>query len=108
MRYLPAYGTALVVFLILDGLWLGLIARVFYMDRMGSLMADPPRLGVAAVFYAVFVVGLVYFAISGSLASGDWKTAALHGALFGFFCYLTYDGTNLAVLKGYDTHARHC
>jgi hypothetical protein len=23
--------------------------------------------------------------------------------LFGFFCYLTYDATNLAVLKGYDT-----
>ena len=103
MRYLSAYGTALVIFLALDGLWLGLIARGFYMERMGSLMADPPRWGVAASFYLIFVIGLVYFAISGPLASGDWKSALFNGALFGFFCYLTYDGTNLSVLKGYDT-----
>ena len=36
------------------------------------------------------------------MASGSVGTAALNGALFGFFCYLTYDATNLAVLRGYD------
>lgn len=102
MKYATAYGVALVIFLAVDALWLGVIARSFYMERMGDLMADQPRWGVAVVFYAVYVVGLVYFAISTGMDSGDWRTAALNGALFGLFCYLTYDATNLAVLKGYD------
>ncbi len=102
MKYATAYGVALVIFLAVDALWLGVVAKSFYMERMGDLMADQPRWGVAVVFYAVYVVGLVYFAISTGMDSGDWRTAALNGALLGFFCYLTYDATNLAVLKGYD------
>ena len=102
MKYASAYGIALVLFLILDGLWIGLVARGFYMARMGDIMLEQPRWGVAIVFYALFVVGLVYFAISTGVATGSWQTAALNGALFGFFCYLTYDFTNLSVLKGYD------
>lgn len=102
MKYATAYGVALVIFLAVDALWLGVVAKSFYMERMGDLMADQPRWGVAVVFYAVYVVGLVYFAISTGMDSGDWRSAALNGALLGFFCYLTYDATNLAVLKGYD------
>lgn len=102
MKYASAYGIALVIFLILDGLWLGVVARDLYASRMGDLLADNPRWGVAVVFYVVYVVGLVYFAISTGMQAGDWKVAAMNGALFGFFCYLTYDATNVAVLKGYD------
>ena len=102
MKYAGAYGIALAIFLILDAIWLGVVARGFYAARMGDLMLEQPRWGVAVLFYALFVVGLTYFAISGSVETGDWQRAALNGALFGFFTYLTYDATNLAVLKGYD------
>ena len=102
MKYAGAYGIALAIFLILDAIWLGVVARGFYAARMGDLMLEQPRWGVAVLFYALFVVGLTYFAISGSVEAGDWQRAALNGALFGFFTYLTYDATNLAVLKGYD------
>ncbi len=103
MKFLPIYLVALVIFLALDALWLGVIARNFYASRMGALMLEQPRWGIAALFYLIFVAGLVYFAISQHVTTGDWRAAALNGALFGFFCYLTYDATNLAVLKGYDT-----
>lgn len=103
MRYIPAYFVALCLFLVLDGLWLGVVARGFYAERMGELMTDSPRWGAAVVFYLLFLVGLIYFAVSTGLATGDWRTAALNGALFGFFCYLTYDATGLAVIKGFDT-----
>ncbi len=102
MKYAGAYGIALVLFLILDGIWLGLVARGFYVSRIGALMLDQPRWGVAAIFYAVYVVGLVYFAISVGMAQASWQVAALNGALFGFFAYLTYNATNLSVFKGYD------
>ena len=103
MKFLPVYLVALAIFLALDALWLGVVARNFYASRMASLMLEQPRWGIAALFYVLFVAGLVYFAIGAHVAAGDWRAAALNGALFGFFCYLTYDATNLAVLKGYDT-----
>lgn len=103
MKYLSAYGIALVIFLALDAVWLGLVARGFYMSRIGDLILDTPRWGVAVIFYAVYVVGLVYFAISPGLTAGSAAVAALNGALFGFFAYLTYNFTNLSTLKGYDT-----
>lgn len=102
MKYLPAYAIAFVIFLALDALWLGLVAKNFYMSRIGDLLLERPRWAVAIVFYAVYIVGLVYFAISAGLQDGAWRTAAFNGALFGFFAYLTYDATNLATLKGYD------
>ncbi|RST86664.1 DUF2177 family protein [Aquibium carbonis] len=102
MKYVTAYGIAVVIFLIVDAIWLGIVARGFYSSRMGELLLDQPRWGVAAIFYLVYVAGLVYFAISVGMAQDSIAAAALNGALFGFFCYLTYDATNLAVLKGYD------
>lgn len=102
MKYAAPYGIALILFLVIDLIWLGVIARGFYVSRMGHLLLEQPRWGIAMAFYAVYVVGLVYFAISTGMADGRWQTAAFNGALFGFFAYLTYDATNLAVLKGYD------
>jgi uncharacterized membrane protein len=103
VKYIQAYGIALVIFLILDAVWLGLVARSFYVSRMGELMADPVRWGVAAVFYALYVVGIVWFAISPGLAQGSWQVAALNGGLLGFFAYLTYNATALSVIRGFDS-----
>ncbi|MEM1307807.1 MAG: DUF2177 family protein, partial [Pseudomonadota bacterium] len=47
----------------------------------------------------VYCIGIVIFAVAPALTSGQWTTAALYGALFGFFCYATYDMTNLATLR---------
>lgn len=102
MKYAAAYGIALVIFIAIDALWLGVVARGLYMSRMGDLLLQQPRWLFAVVFYLLYVVGLTYFAIAAGIDAGDWKVAALNGALFGFFCYLTYDATNLAVLRGYD------
>jgi uncharacterized membrane protein len=102
LKYAAGYGLALVLFLALDALWLGLVARGTYVARMGDLLADPPRWGVAALFYVVYVVGLTYFAIAPGIEGKGWTSAALNGALFGFFCYLTYDATALSVIKGFD------
>lgn len=102
MKYLYAYGIGLVLFLILDAIWLGIVARSFYASRMGDLLLDQPRWGVAAPFYAVYVVGIVYFAIAAGMATQSVGTAASNGALFGFFTYLTYNATNLSVLMSYD------
>ena len=96
-RHLLVYAATLITLAALDFLWLGVIAKTFYRDGIGHLMAANPNLASAAAFYLLYPVGLVIFAVLPS--GGDWQRALLLGALFGVFCYGTYDLTSLAVLK---------
>ena len=85
-----------VIFLAIDLVWLGIVAKPIYQRGIGHLMAENFRIAAAAMFYAIYVAGIVYFGVAGAV---DWKAAALTGALFGFFCYATYDMTNYATLR---------
>lgn len=95
-KFLLIWLICTVIFLIVDLVWLDTVAKSYYRRRIGHLMAENFRMGAAAVFYALYVIGIVYFCVSGA---ADLKTAALNGALFGFFCYATYDMTNYATLR---------
>jgi uncharacterized membrane protein len=97
--WLAAYATALASLLLLDGLWLGVIARAFYKARIGELLLDRPSFGIAALFYLIHAAGIVVFAIPQATA---WTSALLYGALFGFFVYAAYDLTNLATVRGWS------
>ncbi|GGX72344.1 membrane protein [Litorimonas cladophorae] len=100
------YGLTVIAFFVIDLIWLGVVAKSFYSSQLGELMADSPKWGVAIGFYLLYVVGIVIFAARPALMSdaglgGSILTAAIYGGLFGFFCYATYDLTNLATLKGW-------
>ncbi|QTN21102.1 DUF2177 family protein [Rhizobacter sp. AJA081-3] len=99
-KYVAAYAATALVMLVLDAIWLGLIAAPLYQQGIGHLMAPQPRLGVAAIFYLLYPLGIVIFAVAARPA-GAWQPTLLAGALFGFFAYATYDLTNLATLKGW-------
>ena len=101
MRYAIAYLATAVVFLVADMIWLGFVAKNFYRDHLGELLLEQPSLPVAAAFYALYVVGIIIFAVAPALREETWVTAAVYGALFGFFAYATYDLTNLATLKNW-------
>lgn len=98
-RWLAAYAAALIAIGVLDALWLGVVAKGWYQSGMGHLMAPKPHLVAAAAFYLLYPVGVVLFAAAPS--QGEWTRALLMGALFGLFCYGTFDLTSLAVLRDY-------
>jgi uncharacterized membrane protein len=103
MTYATAYIAAAIVFLGLDSLWLGMVARTWYRRWMGEMMRERPNFAAAGLFYLLYLVGLVYFAIAPALAGdGGWQSAAVSGALFGLIAYGTYDMTNLATVKGWS------
>ena len=97
-KYLAAYAAAAVVMLAIDMLWLGFIAKPLYEQGIGHLMAAKPRLWAAALFYLLYPVGLVLFAVAPNQGAA-WVPTAMMGAAFGLFAYATYDLTNLATLK---------
>jgi len=93
------YFVALGTFLVIDGVWLTLIAKNFYAKHLDFLMAKSPNLLAAAIFYLIFIFGLVVFVLSPALQNRSLSQAILTGALFGLCTYATYDLTNLATLK---------
>jgi uncharacterized membrane protein len=96
--YLPT----LLVFLALDALWLGFVARGFYREQIGGLMRPDVNWGAALVFYLLFIAGLLVFVVIPSLGATLGRVA-LTGAFFGLIAYATYDLTNLATLRGFPT-----
>ena len=101
LKLLVSYLTTTVVMVVIDMVWLGVIAKPMYQAGIGHLMAEKPNIAAAISFYALFPVGLMIFAILPETANAGWQRTALLGALFGFFTYATYDLTNLATLKNY-------
>lgn len=99
MQHITAYISGLIAFLIFDFIWLKYVALSFYRGQIGHLMLDKPNLGIALLFYLVYVVGVVVLAVNPALEKGQWTTALLYGGLLGLVAYGTYDITNLATLK---------
>lgn len=98
-RAVFAYLATGLVLLPADILWLRTVGGSFFKARLGHLLADEFRLAPILLFYLLYFAGIVIFVLLPSLASGSWRTALLYGCLFGFFCYATYDLTNLATLR---------
>ena len=99
LKFLPAYFAIIIAMFILDLIWLSQIAQPLYQAGIGHLMAAQPKLGFAALFYLVFVFGLMWFAVRPNVAAQGLKSTFIAGAIFGFFIYASYDLTNLALLK---------
>lgn len=102
-RYIAAYIATLIVFLAIDFVWLSSTANTLYKPILKDILAPEFRLAPAVVFYFLFPLALVIFGVSAGIRSGNWTDALLYGALFGFFAYATYDLTNQATLKYWET-----
>jgi len=100
-RLLAAYAGATAVFLTVDLLWLGVVARDLYRRHLGAFLADDVNWAAALVFYLLFIVGIFIFAVLPAAERESSRHALVMGALFGFFTYATYELTNLATMDGW-------
>jgi uncharacterized membrane protein len=95
-RYAVLYLATLIIIIPIDFLFLGLVAKSFFTSQVGDMLGEI-RLTPAILFYLLYVVGILIF-VSGALAA-TWKSTLLYGALFGFFCYATFELTSLSLLR---------
>lgn len=98
MKYLYLYLLTVPVFFAIDMVWLGLVAKNFYQNNLGKFLG-PVNWGAAIIFYLLFIVGILVFAVIPAREAGSAMKALVLGATFGFLAYATYDLTNLATLK---------
>lgn len=101
LEFIKLYFLTLPVYLLVDGFWLTVVAKNFYAKHLGYLMSPNPNWIAAGIFYLGYVIGIVIFAVSPALRESSLGKALLLGALFGAFCYATYDLTNLATVKNW-------
>jgi uncharacterized membrane protein len=106
MAWMRPFGVGLVVLLVLDFIWLGVLMSGFYRRGLGQIArtaADgslSPVWAAAAPVYLLIVAGLIVFALARPEAT-TLGGAVLSGALFGLITYGVYDFTNLSTLRGY-------
>ena len=95
-RVAVLYLATLVVIVPIDFLFLGLIAKSFFTSQVGDMLGEI-RLTPAILFYLLYVIGVLIF-VSGP-PDATWQSTLPYGALFGFFCYTTFDLTSLSLLR---------
>lgn len=97
-QFVVAYVVSALAMLALDAAWLTLMADRLYRASIGHLMADHFDVLPAMAFYAVYLTGVVLFAVAPGLTERRWQVAMFRGAMFGLVAYATYDLTNQATL----------
>lgn len=103
LKNLAIYASFLFTLIAIDLVWLLGIAKNLYRDQMSDLMASEPKLMAGLAFYLLYALGVCIFVIIPALSKQSWIYALQYGALFGLFCYMTYDLTNLAVIRNFPT-----
>ncbi len=95
-RYIVLYLATLIVLIPVDFLFLGILAKDFFSSQVGDMLGEI-RPAPAILFYLLYVVGILIF-VSGATAA-TWSSTLPYGALFGFFCYATFELTSLSLLR---------
>ena len=98
IQFVYLYLLTIPVFFLIDMTWLGVVAKDFYQEKLVNFLG-PVNWTAAIIFYLIFIVGILIFAVAPALEAQSWEKALVLGAFFGFFAYATYDLTNLATLK---------
>lgn len=99
MNYIRNFFITFAVFMTIDLIWLGVVAKNLYNKYLGYIMTKNINWIAAVVFYMIFVGGLLMFVIYPALARDSIQYLILYGMAYGFITYATYDLTNLATLK---------
>lgn len=97
--YIKLYCLTIPIFFAIDLLWLGLVAKNFYRNNLTHLLSPQVNWPAAVMFYLLYIAGILIFAVLPGLDKNSLARTILFGALFGFFTYMTYELTNLALIK---------
>lgn len=94
-----AWIVVAVSFAAMDLSWLAVMSSRLYKPVIGELMSGRVEPVAAALFYLLFVSGLIFFAVWPAVKAQDYGRALLNGAVLGVLVYGSYDLTNQATLR---------
>ncbi len=95
---MQTYFTILASLLILDGVWLMLVATEFYKKYLGYIFAETFKFLPIGLFYIIYAFGIMYFVVNPALEAKSLTLALGRGAFLGLLAYGAYDFTNHATI----------
>lgn len=101
MRFVGLYALTVLGFLVIDFVWLTVVAQRFYQKHLGSFLREDPIVAAAAVFYLLYLLGVLVFVVLPALEAESFVRAVALGALFGLIAYATFDLTCYALFQGF-------
>ncbi|MEO7364283.1 MAG: DUF2177 family protein [Candidatus Saccharimonadales bacterium] len=101
MDYAVHFLVAAGLFVAIDAVWLSKVAKKFYYRELAHLIAKKADLRPAVVFYALYMLGVLVFAVEPAIDRGSVFYALKYGAFLGLVMYATYDLTNASTLKNW-------
>lgn len=96
-----AYIGSLLGFLLLDAIWLGLVAKNSYIQAMQGLMREDVHVWPWVVFYSLYCMAIVYLVVLPRKDTGHGRHVLAAGAVLGAAAYGAYNMTNYALLAGW-------
>lgn len=100
--YFALYGLSALAFVVIDFIWIGVLASGFYERHLGQLLRPQYLKVPALLFYAIFIAGILVFAVLPGLTAGSLGHTVALGAFLGFFAYATFDLTSMALIEGFS------
>jgi len=98
-KVLTLFCIALPLGAVIDLFWIGVVSIDFYREQLGSLFAPTIVWQAALLLYVFYIFAIIGFAVLPALKERSFKKSLLLGAGLGFTAYMTYDLTNLAVIR---------
>ena len=71
MKYIGLFFITTLVFFAIDMLWLGVIAKNFYREKLSFIFTGEVNWVPAVIFYLIYIGGILYFAILPGIHSGN-------------------------------------
>jgi uncharacterized membrane protein len=102
--YVKAGVVAGIVFMALDALWLGVIAKSFYKEQLGSLLTTQPDWLMALCVYIFMIAGFLWFVFPQVQMTRSVLQAMQYGARFGVIVFGVYECTNAAIIAGWPVY----
>lgn len=100
MEFIKIFVPTYIIGLLVDFLWIGVVASGFYKSQLAGLLRStkdfaPGHWVAVALVYVAIVAGIMLFVLPRAATIGQ---AAGYGALFGLVTYVLYECTNYALL----------
>lgn len=101
LKIIYTFALTIPVIFVVDLAWLGLFAKNFYHKMMSPHVTIAFNWPFVVLFYVLYFTGIYIFALKPGIASGSLTQTLILASMFGFFCYMTYDITNMATIKNW-------
>jgi uncharacterized membrane protein len=100
-HYALSYGAILLTYLVLDGIWLGLVAKESYTQAMHHVMRDRFPVWPWAAFYLTYGAAIVYLVVMRHPTAETFWPVLITGAVLGMAAYGAYNLTCYALIEGW-------